>query len=126
MDVRRLLSDVQEHAKWVRAERERISQKEPLDEGDVILINDLPSLTKKAQLPYWDDQKLETYNTGLKQEWDAATARFPNDLPEYPASNGSTYYKKKLIDVAFVGPVERPTCGITSVTSIRSRRSPSF
>ncbi|WP_214763487.1 glycosyltransferase [Exiguobacterium sp. s141] len=108
MDVRRLLSDVQAHTKWVRAERERISQKEPLDEGDVVLINDLPSLTKKAQLPYWDDAKLEAYHTALEQEWGTASERFPSDASSFPSSNGTAYYyKKKLIDVAFVGPVER-------------------
>ncbi|WP_114166892.1 glycosyltransferase [Exiguobacterium sp. TNDT2] len=107
MDVKTTLRDVQAHIKWLKDEKERIKGNDRITGDELVLIDDLPPLTKKAQQPHLDDEVRDKQLKVLEAEVAAAKNRLPRELPAVVESNGSGYYDKTDVHVAFVGPVKR-------------------
>ena len=107
MDVKTTLRDLQQHVKWLKDEKSRMDEKGKLTGDELILIDDLPSLSKAAQQPHLDDRLRAVQTQELKREVTDARARMPKDLPTPIASNGCAFYERTNVHVAFVGPTKR-------------------
>ncbi|WP_214882057.1 MULTISPECIES: glycosyltransferase family A protein [unclassified Exiguobacterium] len=107
MDVKATLRDVQAHIAWLKEEKERVNRKEALDGDDLITLDELPSLSRQAQRPRLDDKLFEEQQTALQAELEAARKRLPELDVTRIQSNGSSFYEKVNVHVAFVGPVKR-------------------
>ncbi|MDT0192375.1 glycosyltransferase family A protein [Exiguobacterium sp. BG5(2022)] len=107
MDVKATLRDVQAHIAWLKEEKERVDRREALNGDDLITLEDLPSLSRQAQRPRLDDKLFEEQQATLKTELESARARLPKQDVTRIASNGSNFYEKADVQVAFVGPVKR-------------------
>ncbi|WP_215145648.1 glycosyltransferase [Exiguobacterium qingdaonense] len=107
MDVKATLRDVQAHIAWLKEEKERVNRKEALDGDDLITLDELPSLSRQAQRPRLDDKLFEEQQTALQAELEAARKRLPELDATRVESNGSSFYEKANVHVAFVGPVKR-------------------
>ncbi|RHB49649.1 glycosyltransferase [Exiguobacterium sp. AM39-5BH] len=107
MDVKTTLRDVQAHIKWLKDEKERIKRNDRPTGDELVLIDDLPSLSRKMQQPRLDDQLLAKRLNELETEIEAAKNRLPRELPTIVPSNGTGYFEKTDVHVAFVGPIKR-------------------
>ncbi|EPE62401.1 glycosyl transferase 2 family protein [Exiguobacterium sp. S17] len=107
MDVKTTLRDVHAHIKWLKDEKERIKGNDRITGDELILIDDLPSLSKQAQQPRLDEVLGAKRLQQLEMEVAAAKDRLPRELPAIIESNGSGYYEKTDVHIAFVGPVRR-------------------
>ncbi|WP_214774699.1 glycosyltransferase family A protein [Exiguobacterium sp. s37] len=107
MDVKATLRDVQKHIAWLKEEKERVNRKEALVGDDLITLDELPSLSRQAQRPRLDDKLFEEQQTALQAELEAARKRLPELDVTRIQSNGSSFYEKANVHVAFVGPVKR-------------------
>lgn len=107
MDVKTTLRDVQTHIKWLKDEKERIKGNARITGDELVLIDDLPSLSRKKQQPHLDESLRDKQLSELEQEISRAKKRLPSDLPTRLASNGTGYFEKVDVHVAFVGPVRR-------------------
>jgi len=107
MDVKTTLRDVQAHLAWLKDEKERMSLKEKLTGDDLVLLDDLPSLSRQTQRPRLDDRLFTEQQAELATELKQARARFPKtDVAQVP-SNGNGFYERTNVHVGFVGPTRR-------------------
>lgn len=107
MDLKTTLRDVKKHIAWLKDEKERTNGNEKLSGDELILIDDLPSLSKQTQQPRLDDELRDKQAAELEIEVTAAKDRLPLELPSFVTSTGNSYYEKKNVHVAFVGPTKR-------------------
>lgn len=107
MDVKTTLRDVQAHIAWLKEEKERLNRNEALTGDDLIALDELPSLSRQAQRLRLDDKLFAEQQEKLTEELEAARARFPKVEARGSKSNGTRFYEKANVHVAFVGPTKR-------------------
>ncbi len=79
MDVKTTLRDVQAHLAWLKDEKERMSLKEKLTGDDLVLLDDLPSLSRQTQRPRLDDRLFTEQQTELATELEQGAGAFPEN-----------------------------------------------